>query len=318
MTLSGCYDCAGAFHFVDPPYINSDCGHYAGLFGPDDMQRLIDLLSAVKGKFMLTMFPYEPIEAAAGRNGWTIHRIERTISASKVKMKNQYLQMLERFDEGLYKAEAKDAELGRANWLQSKKELAAAIAAKEKADKEQARYEAEQAAKAERQAVADALANRKQDEVERANKVRESQGWSRINSAGSGKGSGGKENPNQIIIDANPNDPEAQKDQFGNSIRVFDLPKGDIVRYAEAAMGNKEFMGRHPGLVLGRPDQFGKGEYKYAAPDVIARAYFKELYNNQWEESSEGKGPVLGGRWEIPAFLKNTGQVDGLEGFWEN
>lgn len=77
------YDCTGAFHFVDPPYINSDCGHYEGLFGPDDMQRLIDLLAGVQGKFMLTMFPYDPIEQAAVRNGWAIHRIERTISAAK-------------------------------------------------------------------------------------------------------------------------------------------------------------------------------------------------------------------------------------------
>ena len=83
------YDCPEAFHFVDPPYVNSDCGHYEGMFGTDDMQALLALLSRVEGKFMLTMFPYEPIEDAAKENGWVIHRIERTITASKESRRRQ-------------------------------------------------------------------------------------------------------------------------------------------------------------------------------------------------------------------------------------
>ena len=38
---------------------------------------------------MLTMFPYEPIERYADRNGWIIHRVERTISASKTNRRKQ-------------------------------------------------------------------------------------------------------------------------------------------------------------------------------------------------------------------------------------
>ncbi len=83
------YDTEDAFHFVDPPYVNSDCGHYDGMFSDADMQALIDLLVTLKGKFMLTMFPYEPIEQAAERHGWTIHRVERTISASKDNRRKQ-------------------------------------------------------------------------------------------------------------------------------------------------------------------------------------------------------------------------------------
>lgn len=83
------YDCEDAFHFVDPPYINSDCGHYEGLFSPDNMLSLLELLAGIKGKFMLTMFPYEPIEQFAMVNGWTIHRVERTISASKTNRRKQ-------------------------------------------------------------------------------------------------------------------------------------------------------------------------------------------------------------------------------------
>lgn len=83
------YDCPEAFHFVDPPYIGSDCGHYEGMFGAADMDALLELLVGLRGRFMLTMFPYAPIEAFASRHEWVIHRIERTISASKDNRRKQ-------------------------------------------------------------------------------------------------------------------------------------------------------------------------------------------------------------------------------------
>lgn len=84
-----CYDNQEAFHFVDPPYINSDCGHYEGCFNEQSMEQLLKLLERVEGKFMLTMFPLDMIEEYAVRNGWVIHRIERTISASKTNRRKQ-------------------------------------------------------------------------------------------------------------------------------------------------------------------------------------------------------------------------------------
>ncbi|KXB73079.1 DNA adenine methylase, partial [Porphyromonas somerae] len=38
------YDSPETYHFVDPPYVNSDCGHYEGVFGNDDLGHLLDLL----------------------------------------------------------------------------------------------------------------------------------------------------------------------------------------------------------------------------------------------------------------------------------
>lgn len=84
-----CYDRPTAFHFVDPPYVGSDCGHYAGAFGDADLERLLQLLERICGKFMLTMFPNDTIAQYADRNGWHIHRIERTISASKESRRRQ-------------------------------------------------------------------------------------------------------------------------------------------------------------------------------------------------------------------------------------
>lgn len=84
-----CYDTPDTFHFVDPPYVGSDCGHYEGVFGESHLLALLDLLAEVKGKFMLTMFPDPNIERYATEHGWHIHRIERTISASKTSRRKQ-------------------------------------------------------------------------------------------------------------------------------------------------------------------------------------------------------------------------------------
>lgn len=89
LEVISCYDSPKAFHFVDPPYINSDCGHYEGSFNAQNMEELLKLLEKVKGKFMLTMFPLEMIEKYANDNNWTIHRVERTISASKTNRRKQ-------------------------------------------------------------------------------------------------------------------------------------------------------------------------------------------------------------------------------------
>jgi len=83
------YDTPSTFHFVDPPYVNSDCGHYEDLFGEDDLVRLLKLLSTIQGKFMLTMFPHDHISQFSTAHDWTIHRVERTISASKTSRRKQ-------------------------------------------------------------------------------------------------------------------------------------------------------------------------------------------------------------------------------------
>ena len=83
------YDCPGAWHFIDPPYVGSDMGHYGGMFNEQNLNELLALCATLKGKFMLTMYPNEAIEAAATANGWTIHRVTRTITASRTKRRKQ-------------------------------------------------------------------------------------------------------------------------------------------------------------------------------------------------------------------------------------
>ena len=99
LDVIACYDAPDTFHFVDPPYVNSDCGHYEDTFNEQNMEQLLQLLETVKGKFMLTMFPFDMIDRYARKNGWIIHRIERTISASKSNRRRQEEWMVCNYEE---------------------------------------------------------------------------------------------------------------------------------------------------------------------------------------------------------------------------
>ncbi|MPM24670.1 hypothetical protein SDC9_71153 [bioreactor metagenome] len=82
-------DSEKAFHFVDPPYINTEMGHYAGSFANEDFLSLLEVLSQLKGKFMLTMFPNDDLERYIRKYKWKRVAIERHISAAKVNRRKQ-------------------------------------------------------------------------------------------------------------------------------------------------------------------------------------------------------------------------------------
>lgn len=69
-------DCPEAFHFVDPPYVNTVCGHYEG-YTENNYEELLTTLSQLEGKFMLTSFKTELLEEYRIKNGW--HQIQITM-----------------------------------------------------------------------------------------------------------------------------------------------------------------------------------------------------------------------------------------------
>ncbi len=77
-----------AFHFVDPPYVNSDCGHYKG-YVHANFEELLETLENIDGKFLLTMYPHELLDEKAKVNGWRVEIVERVISASRVSRKKK-------------------------------------------------------------------------------------------------------------------------------------------------------------------------------------------------------------------------------------
>lgn len=73
-------DTEGTFHFVDPPYINTDMGHYKG-YTEEDFKCLLNTLETVRGKFLLTTFPSRILAEYSERNGWHTKPIKMHKSA---------------------------------------------------------------------------------------------------------------------------------------------------------------------------------------------------------------------------------------------
>lgn len=82
-------DSENAFHFVDPPYVNTSMAHYTGSFADADFSHLLSILSSVKGKFMLTMFPNDELDKFVKKYKWRVVEVERHISASRVNRRKQ-------------------------------------------------------------------------------------------------------------------------------------------------------------------------------------------------------------------------------------
>lgn len=77
-------DSVDAFHYVDPPYIHSDQGMYRG-YSEEDFRKLLDTLSQVKGKFLLSSYPSDILNEYIERYGWETLHIEKPLTASKGK-----------------------------------------------------------------------------------------------------------------------------------------------------------------------------------------------------------------------------------------
>lgn len=75
-------DMEDAFHYVDPPYIDSNQGHYGG-YHIEDYKKLLETLSDVKGKFLLSSYPSEILSKYTTKNGWHTLVFEKPLSAQK-------------------------------------------------------------------------------------------------------------------------------------------------------------------------------------------------------------------------------------------
>ena len=76
-------DTPDTFHYVDPPYIDSNQGHYGG-YGKEDFERLLKTLSSVKGKFLLSSYPSELLEQYTSKCGWYTKSFEKPLSAGRI------------------------------------------------------------------------------------------------------------------------------------------------------------------------------------------------------------------------------------------
>jgi DNA adenine methylase len=75
-------DTEETFFYCDPPYYNSDCGHYDG-YSLEDFEQLLQRLSAVKGKFLLSSYPSPILMKYAKEHGWHQWSLESGVSVNK-------------------------------------------------------------------------------------------------------------------------------------------------------------------------------------------------------------------------------------------
>ena len=67
-----------AFHYCDPPYYNSDCGHYDG-YSVDDYLALLTCLSQVSGKFLLSSYPNSDLSEFTKTHNWSTLNLQRDV-----------------------------------------------------------------------------------------------------------------------------------------------------------------------------------------------------------------------------------------------
>jgi len=80
------YDAPEAFHYVDPPYVTEGAkvhqGHYAG-YSLTDYRLLLETLSAVEGKLLLSSYPSDILDEFILKNGWFSKEIIQTKTVVK-------------------------------------------------------------------------------------------------------------------------------------------------------------------------------------------------------------------------------------------
>jgi DNA adenine methylase len=75
-------DREASFFYLDPPYFNSDCGHYDG-YSEQDFENLLIVLTELKGKFLLSSYPSPLLQKYAKQNDWNMWSVEQGISVNQ-------------------------------------------------------------------------------------------------------------------------------------------------------------------------------------------------------------------------------------------
>jgi DNA adenine methylase len=68
------------FHYIDPPYFNSNCGHYKG-YSIEDFENLLKACTELKGKFILSSYPSDILTQYKDKYGWRQIEIDMHRSA---------------------------------------------------------------------------------------------------------------------------------------------------------------------------------------------------------------------------------------------
>ncbi|MDR2129578.1 MAG: DNA adenine methylase [Odoribacteraceae bacterium] len=82
LDVIGDRDTSRTFFYLDPPYPGCYQQHYSG-YTVKDLARLLDLLSGIKGKFILSNYWSQTLKFHVIKNGWNYRVIEMPLIASR-------------------------------------------------------------------------------------------------------------------------------------------------------------------------------------------------------------------------------------------
>lgn len=74
-------DTKESFFYVDPPYFNSDMGHYDG-YSKDDFEALLKLLSQIQGRFLLSSYPSDILTEYTRLHKWNTVSFNGNVSVA--------------------------------------------------------------------------------------------------------------------------------------------------------------------------------------------------------------------------------------------
>ena len=75
--------------FADPPYYNSDMGHYDG-YKESDFVNLLNCLANTKAKFILTSYPSDILNKFREEYGWGFKDIQQIVSVNGMREETKY------------------------------------------------------------------------------------------------------------------------------------------------------------------------------------------------------------------------------------
>lgn len=81
-------DSEEAFHYVDPPYVGANQGHYGG-YTQEHFDELLETLSKCKGKFLLSSYHNEALTELVKKHGWYQKEIHLHLGSSQTKGKKR-------------------------------------------------------------------------------------------------------------------------------------------------------------------------------------------------------------------------------------
>jgi len=77
-------DTKNTFHFIDPPYVGADQGHYKG-YTRQDFKELLETLAHIDGKFLMTTYDSELLDVYVKKYGWHQKKLDKPLTASNSK-----------------------------------------------------------------------------------------------------------------------------------------------------------------------------------------------------------------------------------------